>query len=364
MTRHSETLRLKLVTAYAACKSYTAVAREQGVSAGTVKLWVMRAKHGELLSSRPRSGRPRVLSTPAANLAVEALLEQGLTAKQAAQQLHTKGHVTRVVHRSTLIRAAREEAASQGIHLAVHTGKPAKQLTANTKRKRLAFALANRDRNWQRVMFTDRKRFQFWYPGTKVQRCRWIKKGAKPEAYTANKPQCVNLYAGITKAGITACQLVAGTSKHTSTFKTKMGKPARNITCAEYENVLQSLLLPSGDRLLRGSSRQPWVLQQDNDPSHKVAPAVIATWNRNYGRNCQLLGNWPPNSPDLNPIENVWSWVDGKVQQLGCKTFDEFKTAVRDTLQSVPSTHLAALFDSMPRRILKVIERQGDKTGF
>lgn len=301
---------------------------------------------------------------PAAKLAVEALLDKRMTAKQAAQELHTKGHVSRVVHPSTLVRAARAAAASQGIRLAVHTGKPAKKLTAATKQLRLAFALANQHRNWDRVLFSDRKRFQFWFPGTKVQRSQWVNKGTKPEAFTANKPQCVNLYAGITKAGMTACQLVAGTSKHKSTFKTKTGKIARNITSAEYRDVLKTTLLPGGDRLLRGTSRRPWVLQQDNDPSHRTAPNAITTWNRSHTATCQLLVDWPPNSPDLNPIENVWGWVDGKVQQLGCKTFDEFKTAVLDTLQSVPAAYLTSLYDSMPRRMAKVIERSGDKTGY
>lgn len=364
MTRHSEVLRLKLVTAFAACKSYRAVARHYNVGVETVRRWVMRGSASQSLSSKPRSGRPRALSTPAANMALKALLDEGLTAKEAAQQLHTKGYAAQVVHRSTLVRAAREAAASQGIRLAVHTGKPAKQLTADTKQKRLAFALANRGRDWGRVMFTDRKRFQFWYPGTKVQRCRWVKKGTKPEAYTVNKPQCVNLYAGITKAGITVSHLVAGTSKQKSAYKTKMGKPARNITCAEYGNVLKTTLLPGGDLLLPGSSRLPWVLQQDNDPSHKAAPAVIATWNNSQTNKCELLDNWPPNSPDLNPIENVWSWVDGKVQQKGCKTFEEFKAAVQATLQEVPARLLTSLYGSMPNRILKVIERGGDKTGY
>lgn len=37
-----------------------------------------------------------------------------------------------------------------------------------------------------------------------------------------------------------------------------------------------------------------------------------------------LLPNWPPNSPYLNPMENVWSWVQSQVDAKVCKTFEDF----------------------------------------
>ncbi len=364
MTAHSEVLRVALVTAYAKCNSYSAVARQYGVDVSTVRRWVQRQQASLPLSSRPKSGRPRILSTPAAQKAAETLLQSGMTATKAAQELHMQGLAPRVVHKKTLIRAAHGAAAREGYKLAVHTGKPAKALTALTKQKRLAFAQANLHTDWSRVMFTDRKRFMFRHPGCKVHRCQWVKKGSKPESYTVSNPQCVNVYAGITKSGPTACKLVAGTSKHKTTYKTKAGGQARNITRHEYKDVLMRTLLPEGRRLLGGSHRRPWVLQQDNDPAHGAAADIIKTWNKGYTATCQLLANWPPNSPDLNPIENVWGWVDRTVQAQGCSTFAQFQAAVLDAIKSVPAGMLASLYTSMPKRISKVIERGGDKTGY
>jgi hypothetical protein len=77
-----------------------------------------------------------------------------------------------------------------------------------------------------------------------------------------------------------------------------------------------------------------------------------------------LLGQWPPNSPDLNPIENVWSYVQAKVDKMGCKTFEEFKEAVLMEIKIVPRKMLINLFDSMPRRMAKVIQLDGDKTKY
>jgi transposase len=107
-----------------------------------------------------------------------------------------------------------------------------------------------------------------------------------------------------------------------------------------------------------------WQLQQDNDPSHKGAPAIIQEWSSSHSSPITVLGKWPPNSPDLNPIENVWAYVQGKVNSLGCKSFEEFKLAVLDQVKAVPVSMLINLFNSMPKRMAKVIDLEGDKTKY
>ena len=79
--------------------------------------------------------------------------------------------------------------------------------------QRLAFAKANLDRNWRLVVFTDRKKFLFGYPGTSVSQAKWVQKGQRHEAPTVNHPMTVNVYAGITMYGVTKLHMVAGTSK-------------------------------------------------------------------------------------------------------------------------------------------------------
>jgi hypothetical protein len=213
-------------------------------------------------------------------------------------------------------------------------------------------------------MFTDRKKFLFSYPGAKVSAVEWVQRGSSRQAACVNHPQCVNLYAGITRYGVTSAHLVAGTSKQHSTHFNKQGKPSKNITASEYVDVVKSTLLPEGRRIFTTRGISSWVLQQDNDPSHKVASASILDWNTSHASSVSLLGQWPPNSPDLNPIENVWSYVQAKVDKMGCKTFEEFKEAVLMEIKIVPRKMLINLFDSMPRRMAKVIQLDGDKTKY
>ena len=129
----------------------------------------------------------------------------------------------------------------------VKRGRPPKALTQATKSKRLEFARANRSGMWAVVLFTDRKRFLLSYPGSKVRMIRWVEAGPEAEeqlaVYQPNHPQSVNIYAGITKYGVTRVHVVAGSSKHTSNFHNKKGEPAKNITAEEYRHscVVQHL---------------------------------------------------------------------------------------------------------------------------
>jgi hypothetical protein len=174
----------------------------------------------------------------------------------------------------------------------------------------------------------------------------------------------VNLYAGITKYGVTKPHIMAGTSKHSSAFKNKKGKEAKNITSQEYEHVLRTTLLPEGKRLFAAQGISGWVLQQDNDPSHKKAShTAISAWNNsNPGTTVTLLPHWPPNSPDLNLIENLWATLQAKVDAAGCNTYEEFKECVIKTWMDTPKATLEKLFKGMPVRIQQCIAREGGKT--
>lgn len=365
MTALSEERRWQIISCWRRNSNVSATARAMRLPTKVVARWVRRYNDTGTVAEHRSTGRPRALSPRAVHAARDLLLEDGtLGAAGVAKQLTEKGYTTHQVHRTTISRNVKMLADSEGFPIHYSYGKPSKALGAGTKLKRLLFAKAHVSTNWSNVMFTDRKRFLFKYPGSKVEPGRWVRKGQKYEVVAACKPTCLNLYCGITKWGMIKCHPVAGTSKHKSVYKNRMGDWSSNITADEYTDVLKKTLLPEGARVFGNMGIDNWLLQQDNDPSHVDAVDVVKEWASSHGSGARVLLNWPPNSPDLNLVENVWGYVQRQVDAKGCKTFDEFKEAVVSELARVPKKMIDNLYASMPGRIAKVIERDGGKSGY
>ena len=75
--------------------------------------------------------------------------------------------------------------------------------------------------------------------------------------------------------------------------------------------------------------------------------------------------SWPGNSPDMNPIENLWHLVGTKVNQMLPTSELELKQAViRCWNHDITQEVIHALIDSMPKRIAAVIKAKGDSTKY
>ena len=364
MTGLSDERKWRIIFVHERTRSVTKTAQRCKCTRATVRKWVERHNETGTVDAKRSTGRPAAV-LGGAGLEAAKLLAGGQHggAKQVSMALRSQGHTRTAVHKTTLIRAARREAKRAGTPLVVRRGAPPRGLTAKTMDKRLKFAEKNRRRDWTHVMFSDRKRFYFRYPGQSVSAARWEMEGAEQgggEVWSPNNPNSYNVYGGITVHGVTRLHEVAGSTGRESVFRTLGGKEARNITTDEYSDVLEQTLLPGGETAF---GRQ-WVFQQDGDPAHGHAIDVLNRWNSARRARVSLLEEWPGNSPDLNLIENVWSWVQANVDKKGCSTFKEFKKEVRVQFAAVPQSMLTSLYSSMPKRLDEVIKNGGRRTKY
>lgn len=340
-----------------------AISKKLGVDVRSVRRWIARFEETENCEPLKPKGRPALLSGDKSAHALRKLMDgAGKSASDVAQELVNHGITTQPVHPSTIARSVHRLAKAQSRKLVYRRKKPAKGLSEKNKKERLAFVAANWTRGWKTTMFTDRKKFHFKYPGERVYNHQWgWKDEDAPTAKKVNHPECVNLYAGITFYGATKAHVVTGSSKHQSSFLNQKGEVAKNITSCEYKEVVAKTLLPGGRRLFsQGAGVSTWTLMQDGDPSHKRAVTMID----GSEQGASVLKSWPPNSPDLNPIENLWAWVEKEVEKLGCKTFDQFKEEVIKHVENPPLWLLKRLISSMKRRLEAVRQANGGRTKY
>ncbi len=123
------------------------------------------------------------------------------------------------------------------------------------------------------------------------------------------------------------------------------------VNAAIYQEILERFMLPSADKLYGDAD---FIFQQDLAPAHTAKGTK--SWFNDHG---VTVLDWPANSPDLNPIENLWGIVKRKMRDTRPNNADDLKATVKETWASIPPQQCHKLITSMPRRIEAVIKAKG-----
>ncbi len=346
-------------------RNTAATARQLHLSLKAVRHWTAVYEATGGVRPMAKSGRKPVLSGAAAARAHALLLDPTQrSSKMVAQQLQQEGITAALLDKTTVIRAAKRVALNLGRPIVARRGHPRKQLTEANKQRRVDFCTSSSGVDWSAVMVTDRKRFLFHHPRAVVKRVRWLEKGQRWQAPKCNHPQGVNVYGGLTVHGVTSLHEVTGTSTLSTSYTTKAGKKSKGITQDEYKAVLTKTLLRDGATLFGKHKVNSWMLQQDNDGAHRDVKGTIRSWSMQAGCTVELVQSWPGNSPDLSPIENLWSYIDQQVQAKGCKSFAAFRAAVHAEWSKVSPEMARQYMSSMHTRLAKCIAGKGEMTNY
>ncbi len=226
-------------------------------------------------------------------------------------------------------------------------GRVAKKKPLISRRNRLRRLEFARDHlnwtveQWAQVTWSDEKKFNRF--GNDGAGYVWRKKGE------ALAPQCIRptVKGGGGSVMVWAC------------FSRSGPGPIHRINgimdAHVYRDILTNVLLPHSEENLPLS----WKFQQDNDPKH--TSRIVREW---FIDNQINILDWPSQSLDLNPIENLWALSDRDVKKKKPKNLNELFDNIADCWANMSPVICTKLVDSMQRRCQAVIKNFGYPTRY
>lgn len=283
-----------------------------------------------------KKGRPKKLSPPNVAYCVTQI-SRGVakTATELCQALKKDSGVN--VHRTTVARALKRK----GLRSGEKKEKP--MLRMKNVKERLKFAQAHKDwtvEDWRTVIFSDETKINrfnsdgrewCWYREEESLIPRNVKQTVKHGGGN------IKIWGCMTSFGVGfMCQIVDILDQHL------------------YIDILKGELASTIEHY--GLDETKITFQHDNDPKHTAKKVKEYLSDQTYE-----TMSWPAQSPDLNPIEHLWSQLKRDLNKYekppsGLKDLWE---RVQVVWEAISVETCQNLIDSMPRRIQAVIKAKG-----
>lgn len=334
--------------------------REQGLGAKAImnaypdKCWKLSTvqkicrridQTGSAVERQPGSGRPKSARTLANVHSVNELISSQennsgshLSTRQIAHELNiSERSVRRIAHEDLQMRAFRRV--------------PAQVITTAVRKKRLerVSALLSRIkvRDTKRIFFTDEKNF-YVNPPVSNQNNRVWSSGKKANVRSdrllverAKFAPHVMVSAGVCFSGKGKLHFVDDEAKVNATYYVDRLLPELIADCKR--------LLPAG-----------YIFQQDGAPAHTAR--IAQEWLQSNCPEFIEKDQWPPNSPDLNPLDyHVWGAMLEKYHKLQPKpkTIAELKVALQSIWDHLPQRPINKSIINFRKRLTACVNANG-----
>ena len=332
----SEVLRAQIVALHKEGYSERLISQKIKCSKNAVHNAIVKFRITGTYSTAKKSGRPRK-TTPRDDLMIRrtAVRSPMSSASKIRSALLAKGTN---ISRRTLSRRLVDD-----FGLKAH--KPARKprLTQAMKVKRLAFAKKHVQwtiQQWHQVLFTDESSVQqFTTRNRYVRRPSGKRFDDRYTIQTMKHPPSVMIWGGMSLNGTAGLFFLP-------TGTTMNGQ--------RYLDLLKNKLE------LHMAVHNCTVFMQDGAPCHRAK--IVTQFLKS--KKIRIL-DWPGNSPDLNPIENLWSILKDKVSKKQPTSAKMLEQAIKEVwVRELSNEYCQSLVESMPRRLEAVIKAKGGPTKY
>jgi hypothetical protein len=211
--------------------------------------------------------------------------------------------------------------------------------------KRLIFAnqyILRDQRFWNNVLFTDESKFNLFGSDGRVK--VWRKPNTELDIKNTTSTVkhgggSVMVWGCFSAAGVGNLVFIDGIMDH-----------------KVYINILKENLATSAARL---GIENKFHFYQDNDPKHKATNTRL--W---LLYNCPKVMETPPQSPDINPIENLWDELGRRVARRHVTSKTQLKEILLEEWNKIQPEYCQKLVDSMPKRLACVQKQKGYATKY
>ena len=311
--------------------TYAKIASEVGVSKSTVCKYLKMWKTKIPVSEVKPSGRPKKV-TERVKRQIRTIITNNpcISSKGIAKKL---GKGDKGLN-STNVSARTVRRTLNGMSYANDIPRVVPMLTELQKSKRVDWCKNNKKKNWDKVIFSDETSIE-------LDRCkirRWHPDGKRPEVGKSKHSRKLMFWSVI---GIN-CKAPLFVLKGT-------------VNSEKYIELLEKHFLP----WFREKCDDTYTFQQDNAPAHVSRKSTSFIQSQSL----QIL-DWPANSPDINPIENIWSILKNEVEKRAPINLAELERIAKEEWTKIPQQKIRKTVKSMGRRIKQVLDRKGGKCDY
>ncbi|XP_065684059.1 transposable element Tcb1 transposase isoform X1 [Hydra vulgaris] len=315
------------------------IARKLNISTQIVSLIKKKIERGiDVGSQRQGNCGRKKITTPRTDRKIQnmALKDRRATCSKISSMLGEEG-----------ISVSRKTVNNRLLEFGLKAYRPRKKprLTENMKKARYDWAKQHESwtyDDWQKVVFSDESTIAILDDRVQTVRRRPGEEFL-PECLkkTVKFPQKIMVWGAFSVHGTSRLYIVDGTMNQD-----------------KYIKVLESRLVP---QIREWYGSDFWIFQQDSAPCHKSKK--VMTW---FQQNAVQVLPWPGNSPDMNPIENLWDILKNEIHQIPITTKSQLiERLIHVWFHSTKIKFLCkSLIESMPHRVKALILAKGGQTKY